>query len=153
MWIVVQVLVSVSKTSPIILYLRDVDKLLCRSQRMYVLFPKMLMKLSGSVMILGSHISNPGDDYREIDERLTSVFSYNIEIKAPEDESHHVSWKSQLEEDMKMIQYQDNRNHITEVLAVNDLDCDDLGSICLADTMIISNYIEEIGVCAISLTN
>lgn len=92
---------------------------------MYVLFQKMLKKLSGSVMILSSHISDPGDDYREVDEGLTSVFSYTIEIKAPEDESHHVSWKSQLEEDMKMIQYQDNRNHIIEVLAENDLDCDD----------------------------
>ncbi|KAK1381726.1 transitional endoplasmic reticulum ATPase-like [Heracleum sosnowskyi] len=145
-----KVLISISKTNPIILYLRDVDKLLCRSQRMYVLFQKMLKKLSGSVMILGSHISDPGDDYSKVDERLTSVFSYTIEIKAPEDEYQHVSWKSQLEEDMKMIQYQDNRNHITEVLAANDLDCDDLGSICLADTMIISNYIEEIVVSAIS---
>ncbi|CAL5337565.1 unnamed protein product [Camellia sinensis] len=68
----------------------------------------------------------------------------------PEDETHLVSWKSQLEEDMKMIQYQDNKNHIIEVLAANDLDCDDLGSICAADTMVLGNYIEEIVVSAVS---
>ncbi|XP_028071575.1 uncharacterized protein LOC114273938 [Camellia sinensis] len=68
----------------------------------------------------------------------------------PEDETHLVSWKSQLEEDMKMIQYQDNKNHIIEVLAANDLDCHDLGSIYAADTMVLGNYIEEIVVSAVS---
>lgn len=145
-----QVLVYVSKTSPIVLYLRDVDKFLSRSQRIYNLFHKMLKKLSGSVLILGSRILDPGNDYREVDEKLSALFPYNIEIRPPEDESHLVSWKCQLEEDMKMIQVQDNKNHITEVLSSNDLDCDDLDSICVADTMVLSNYIEEIVVSAIS---
>lgn len=145
-----QVLVFVSKTYPIVLYLRDVDKLLCRSQRIYKLFQKMLEKLSGPVLILGSRVLDSGDDYREVDEKLGSVFPYNIEIKPPEDESHLISWKSILEEDMKKIQVQDNKNHIMEVLAANDLDCDDLDSICVGDTMVLSNYIEEIVVSAIS---
>lgn len=151
----IQVLAKVSKTSPIILYLRDVEQFLCRSQRMYTLFQKMLKQLPGSVLILGSRIVDPENDYRLVDEKISSVFHYNIEIRPPEDKTHLVSWKSQLEEDMKMIQYQDNRNHISEVLAANDLDCDDLGSICLADTIVLSDYIEEIVVSAISyhLTN
>lgn len=145
-----QVLVFVSKTYPIILYLRDVDRLLHRSQRIYKLFQKMLEKLSGPVLILGSRVLDSDNDYREVDEKLGSVFPYNIEIRPPEDESHLISWKSTLEEDMKKIQVQDNRNHIIEVLAANDLDCDDLDSICVADTMVLSNYIEEIVVSAIS---
>lgn len=110
----------------------------------------MLKKLSGSILILGSKIVAPENDYRLVDEKVSSVFSYNIEIRPPEDENHLVSWKSQLEEDMKMIQYQDNRNHIIEVLSANDLDCEDLGSICLDDTLVLSNFIEEIVVSAIS---
>ncbi|KAL3844534.1 hypothetical protein ACJIZ3_001937 [Penstemon smallii] len=145
-----KVLVKVSKVSPVVLYLRDVENLLCRSQRVYILFQKMLKKLSGSILILGSRIVDPENDYRLVDEKISSVFPYNIEIRPPEDENHLVSWKSQLEEDMKMIQYQDNRNHISEVLAANDLDCDDLGSICLADTIVLGDYIEEIVVSAIS---
>lgn len=144
------VLVSVSKTSPIVLYLRDVEKLVFRSQRIYALFQKMLKKLSGPVLILGSRMVDPENDYEEVDERLAALFPYNIEVKPPEDENHLVSWKTQLEADMKMIQSQDNKNHITEVLSANDLECDDLGSICLADAMILSNYIEEIVVSAIS---
>ncbi|KAL6971985.1 hypothetical protein U1Q18_031668 [Sarracenia purpurea var. burkii] len=85
-----------------------------------------------------------------MEERLALLFPYDIEIKPPEDETHLVSWKSQLEEDMKVIQFQDNKNHIAEVLAANDLECDDLGSICHADTMVLSNYIEEIVVSAVS---
>ncbi|XP_043716106.1 uncharacterized protein LOC122664377 isoform X2 [Telopea speciosissima] len=145
-----KVLVSLSKTSPLVLYVRDVENLIFRSQRIYTLFQKMLNKLSGSVLILGSRMLDPGNDYGEVDERLTLLFPYNIVIRPPEDETHLVNWKSQLEEDMKMIQFQDNRNHIIEVLASNDLDCDDLGSICLADTMVLGKYIEEIVVSAIS---
>lgn len=145
-----QVLVFVSSTSPIVLYIRDVDKLLSRSQRIYNLFQKMLKKLSGAVLILGSRVVDLGSDNREVEERLTALFPYNIEIRPPENESHLVSWKTQLEEDMRMIQVQDNKNHIMEVLSANDLDCDDLGSICIADTIDLSNYIEEIVVSAVS---
>ncbi|XP_020204661.1 uncharacterized protein LOC109789991 [Cajanus cajan] len=145
-----KVLLYVSKTYPIILYLRDADKLLDRSQRIYKLFQTMLNKLSGPILILGSRVLDSGSDYRELDDRLNSLFPYNIEIRPPEDESYLVSWKAQFEEEMKMIQIQDNRNHIMEVLAANDLDCDDLDSICVSDTMVLSNNIEEIIVSAIS---
>ncbi|GMY07347.1 putative aaa domain-containing protein c24b10.10c [Fagus crenata] len=145
-----KVLVSMSESGSIILYLRDVEKLLLQSQRFYKFFNKLLNKLSGSVLILGSRMLDPEDDCREVDERLTLLFPYDIEIRPPEDETHLVSWREQLEEDMKVIQFQDNKNHISEVLAENDLECDDLGSICRADTMVLSNYIEEIVVSAIS---
>ncbi|XVF53495.1 hypothetical protein PTKIN_Ptkin05aG0103700 [Pterospermum kingtungense] len=145
-----KVLVSVSETGCIILYLRDVEKLLLQSQSLYNLFQKLLNKLPGSVLILGSRMLDPEDDFREVDERLSVLFPYNIEIKPPEDETRLDSWKTKLEEDMKKLQIQDNRNHIAEVLAANDLECHDLGSICQADTMVLSNYIEEIVVSAIS---
>ena len=145
-----QVLASVSERNSIILYLRDAEKLLLQSQRMYTLFEKMLKKLSGNVLILGSRMLDQEDDCREVDERLALLFPYNIEIKPPEDETHLVSWKAQLEEDMKKIQIQDTKNHIAEVLAANDIECDDLSSVCHADTMVLSNYIEEIVVSAIS---
>lgn len=134
-----KVLLSVSKTYPIVLYLRDVDRLLSRSQKIYNMFQKMLKRLSGPILILGSRVLDSGNEFEELDEKLTVLFPYDIEIRPPEDESHLVSWKSQLEEDMKMIQVQDNKNHITEVLAANDLDCDDLDSICVEDTMVLSN--------------
>ncbi|XP_058184074.1 uncharacterized protein LOC131301704 isoform X2 [Rhododendron vialii] len=145
-----KVLVAVSETSSIILYIRDVESLLLQSQRLYQLFERMLKKLSGSILILGSRMLDPENDCGEVDERLGLLFPYNIEIKPPEDETHLVSWKAQLEEDMKSMQFRDNKNHIAEVLSANDLECDDLGSICHADTMVLSNYIEEIVVSAIS---
>ncbi|RDX79106.1 hypothetical protein CR513_40508, partial [Mucuna pruriens] len=70
-------------------------------------------KLSGSVLILGSQILDSEDDCK-VEERLTALFPYNIDIKAPDDETHLGSWKGQLEEDMKVIQFQDNINHIAE---------------------------------------
>ncbi|XP_024003729.1 spastin [Eutrema salsugineum] len=146
-----KVLAYVSKANPIVLYLRDIENLLFRSQRTYNLFQKLLQKLSGPVLILGSRIVDlSNEDAHEIDEKLTAVFPYNIDIRPPEDENHLVSWKSQLERDMNMIQTQDNRNHIMEVLSENDLICDDLESISFEDTKVLSNYIEEIVVSALS---
>ncbi|CAA7053806.1 unnamed protein product [Microthlaspi erraticum] len=146
-----KVLAYVSKANPIVLYLRDIENLLFRSQRTYNLFQKLLQKLSGPVLILGSRIVDlSSEDAHEIDEKLSAVFPYNIDIRPPDDEGHLVSWKSQLERDMNMIQTQDNRNHIMEVLSENDLICDDLESISFEDTKVLSNYIEEIVVSALS---
>lgn len=145
-----KILHKVSKKSPIVLYIRDVEKFLHKSPKMYLLFEKLLTKLEGPVLLLGSRIVDMDFDDDELDDRLSALFPYNIDIKPPENENCLVSWNSQLEEDMKIIQFQDNRNHITEVLAENDLECLDLGSICLSDTMGLSKYIEEIVVSAVS---
>ncbi|GAV85095.1 LOW QUALITY PROTEIN: AAA domain-containing protein, partial [Cephalotus follicularis] len=145
-----KVLSYVSKTTPIVLYLRDVKRLLLRSQRIHNLFHKMLKKLSGSVLILGSQIVDQDSDYREVDEKLAALFPHSVAISPREDKNHLVSWKSQMEEGMKKIEAQDNRNRVMEVLSANDLDCDDLDSICTTDAMALSNYIEEIVVSAIS---
>ncbi|WOG90817.1 hypothetical protein DCAR_0310063 [Daucus carota subsp. sativus] len=145
-----KVLVSVSNNRAVVLYIRDVEKLLLQSPRLYNLFDKMLKKLSGPVLLLGSRMLESDDDSSEIDERLTYLFPYTIEIKPPEDEGRLRSWKTQLEEDLKTIQAQDNKNHIAEVLAANDLECDDLNTICQADAIVLGNYIEEIVVAAIS---
>nr|VDD50004.1 unnamed protein product [Brassica oleracea] len=144
-----KVLVSVSETNPIIIYLRDVEKLI-QSERFYTLFQRLLTKLSGPVLLLGSRLLEPEDDCQEVGEGISALFPYNIEIRPPEDESQLMSWKTRFEDDMKLIQFQDNKNHIAEVLAANDLECDDLGSICHADTIFLSSHIEEIVVSAIS---
>ncbi|KAK9059314.1 hypothetical protein SSX86_021933 [Deinandra increscens subsp. villosa] len=145
-----KVLTNTSNNSPIVLYLRDVEKFLGKSQRINTLFQKMLKKLSGPILIIGSQVATLDTYYNVVDERITSVFPYTIDIKPPEQEDHLVSWKNQLQEDMKMIQFQDNRNHISEVLAANDLECDDLASICVSDTIVLSKYIDEVVVSAIS---
>lgn len=143
-------MISVAESDPIVLYIRDVDHFLHRSQRTYSMFQKMLAKLSGQVLILGSRLLNSDAEYSDVDDRVSSLFPYHVDIKPPQEEIHLNGWKTQMEEDARKIEIQDNRNHIVEVLSANDLDCDDLSSICQADTMVLSNYIEEIIVSAVS---
>uniref|UniRef100_A0A8R7P851 DUF7751 domain-containing protein n=2 Tax=Triticum urartu TaxID=4572 RepID=A0A8R7P851_TRIUA len=145
-----KVMISVAESDPIILYIRDVDHFLHRSQRTYSMFQRMLAKLSGQVLILGSRLLNSDAEYSDVDDRVSTLFPYHVDIKPPQEEIHLNGWKTQMEEDARKIQIQDNRNHIVEVLSANDLDCDDLSSICQADTMVLSNYIEEIIVSAVS---
>ncbi|KAF2535514.1 hypothetical protein F2Q68_00021858 [Brassica cretica] len=42
--------------------------------------------------------------------RLLACFPYNIEIRPPLDKSQLLSWKNRLEDDMKMVQFKDNKN-------------------------------------------
>ncbi|CAH8333999.1 unnamed protein product [Eruca vesicaria subsp. sativa] len=143
-----KVLVSVSDKNPLIIYLRDVEKLL-ESERFYKLFQRLLNNLSGPVLILGSRVLESEYDYQKVSEGTSALFPYNIAIRPPEDESQLLSWKGRLEDDMKMNMFQDNKNHIADVLAANDIQCDDLASICHADTMCLRNHIEEVVVSAI----
>ncbi|CAF1857087.1 unnamed protein product [Brassica napus] len=87
----------------------DVEKLL-ESERFYKLFQILLNKISGPVLILGSRVLVPEDDIQEVDEGVSTLFPYNIEIRPPEDESQLLSWKNRLEDDMKMVKFQDNKN-------------------------------------------
>nr|GEX32615.1 P-loop containing nucleoside triphosphate hydrolases superfamily protein [Tanacetum cinerariifolium] len=144
-----KVLMSFSETNGIILYIKDIERFLY-SPRAYKLFDKMLKRLSGSTLVIGSRMSEKHDQIGEVCEKTDSLFPYNIDIKPPEDESLLIDWKAQLEKQTKKFQFQDNKNHIAEVLAENDLECDDLGAICHADTIFISNYIQEIVITAIS---
>ena len=141
-------MVSVSEEHSIILYIRDVAKVL-QSDRFHEFFQKMLDKLSGSVLILGSYTWDVDED-DEGDQRETQLFPYVIEVQEPDDEAHRVSWDAQLEEEKTTIEFQEKKNQIAEVLAANDLDCDDLGSICHADCEILSKYVQEIVLSALS---
>ncbi|GJS26014.1 hypothetical protein Tco_0486634 [Tanacetum coccineum] len=95
-----KVLTNTANNSPIVLYLRDVEKFLGRSQRINTLFQKMLKKISGPILILGSRVADFDKDYNLVDERVTTVFPYTIDIKPPEEENHLVNWKNQLQEDV-----------------------------------------------------
>ncbi|KAK7343715.1 hypothetical protein VNO77_12692 [Canavalia gladiata] len=146
-----KVLVSISETGPVILYVKDVDKVFLRSSRLHNLFQKLISKLSGPVLILGSQSFSSEDYCTQDDEKLTMLFPYHVEIEPPQDETHLGIWKTKLEvENKKTIQFQDDINHIAEVLAASDIDCDDLDSIDQADAMLLSNYIEDLVKLAIS---
>ncbi|KAL0864817.1 hypothetical protein Bca101_043935 [Brassica carinata] len=103
-----KVVVSIRK-NPLIIYLRDVEKLL-ESEIFYKLFQILLNKISGPVLILGSRVLVTEDDIQEVGEGVSALFLYSIEIRQPEDESQLLILKNRLEDDMKMVQFQDNKN-------------------------------------------
>ncbi|KAL3693907.1 hypothetical protein R1sor_007558 [Riccia sorocarpa] len=146
-----KVLASLSEGSPVVVYLRDVENFFFKGPRMYSLFLTKMRKLRGPIMILGSRIkSAEAHDNTELSEKLAVLFRYKINVKPPEDHVRLVSWKSQVEEDMKAIQAQDNRNRIIEVLCANNLECDDIMSVGFSDTQILSSCIEEVVMAALS---
>ena len=50
------------------------------------MFQKMLAKLSGQVLILGSRLLSCDADNRDVDERVSTLFPYHVDIKPPEED-------------------------------------------------------------------
>ncbi|GAU32331.1 hypothetical protein TSUD_43730 [Trifolium subterraneum] len=105
--------------------------------------------IRGSVFVLGSRQYGLKDQFTKTDEKLTMLFPYYIDIKLPLDEAHIKIWKSQLKEATKKTQLKDYTIRVAEVLAANDLDCDDLDTINHTDMMLLSKHTEEIVALAI----
>ncbi|XP_058775372.1 uncharacterized protein LOC131649633 [Vicia villosa] len=139
-----KVLVSISQTDSVILYIKNVEKIFLRSPRMYSFFKKLFDKISGPVLILGSRSDDLKDDCTEVNEKLTMLFPYNIEIKPPQDKAHLKIWTEQLKKAMEKTSLEDKTTRIAEVFATNDIDCTVLDSISRSDMMLLSKHTEEI---------
>jgi hypothetical protein len=72
-----------------------------------------------------------------IEMRMREFIPYHLEVKPPENKTHIHYWKRQIEEDIEIRKIRDNRNNIKEVLSANNLDHDDLSSICAIDSQIL----------------
>jgi hypothetical protein len=70
-----QVVVSVSECGLVILYIRGVDMFLGNLERTCSLFKKILNKLSGCVLIIGSQFINGDEDSNDvIDKDVSDLF-------------------------------------------------------------------------------
>ncbi|XP_062206156.1 peroxisomal ATPase PEX6-like isoform X2 [Phragmites australis] len=145
-----KIIVSVSECSPVILYIRDVNLFLDSSERAYSMFQKMLNKLSGRVLIIGSYFLNADQDSDDVDEDVSDLFPYILETKPPKEEDHLEKWKTQMESDMAKIQSEMFINYVTEILSANNLECGDFSSVSPDDYVAITNYINEIMAPAVS---
>uniref|UniRef100_A0A0D9V331 AAA+ ATPase domain-containing protein n=1 Tax=Leersia perrieri TaxID=77586 RepID=A0A0D9V331_9ORYZ len=140
-----KIIVSASEISPVILYIRDVVELLGGSEKTYCMFQKMLNKLSGRVVVIGSQFLDSDQDRDDIDEPVCALFPCILETKPPKEKELLEKWKTQMEEDSKNTHNQLVQSYIAEVLSENSLECEDLSSINADDDFkIIVHYLEEI---------
>ncbi|KAF0923502.1 hypothetical protein E2562_006389, partial [Oryza meyeriana var. granulata] len=146
-----KIIVSASEISPVILYVRDVDDLLGSSQKTYCMFQKMLKKLSGRIIVIGSQFLVSDEDRDHVEESVCALFPCILETKPPKEKTLLEKWKTQMEEDSNNDTNRMIRNYIAEVLSENSLECEDLSSINADDDFkIIVNYIEKIIAPAVS---
>ncbi|KAI5400322.1 hypothetical protein KIW84_065273 [Lathyrus oleraceus] len=139
-----KVLVSILETGSVILYIKNAEKIFLRSPRIYSLFKILFDKLSGPVLILGSRSDDLKDDSTKVNEKLTMLFPYHIEIKPPQDMTHLKIWTEQQKKAMEKTSLEDKTARVAEVFATNGIDCNVLDSISSTDMMILSNHTEEI---------
>ena len=145
-----QVIVSISECSPVILFVKDVNHLLGSSPRAYYLFKKMLKKLSGRVLVIGSHFVSDDEDSSDVDEDVTELFPYILETKPPKEEAHLQTWKTQMENDIAKVVNETFVAHTEGVLSAYNLECSDLSSIPRDDYLAIGKYLKHIIAPAVS---
>ncbi|RLN21792.1 ribosome biogenesis ATPase RIX7-like [Panicum miliaceum] len=145
-----KVIVSVSECSPVILYVKEVNELLGSSPRAYSLFKKMLNKLSGRVLVIGSHFVSADQDSSDFDEDVTELFPYILETKPPKEEAHLQTWNTQMENDIAKAANETFITHTEGVLSSYNLECGDLSSIPPDDYLAIGKYLAHIIAPAVS---
>lgn len=138
-----QVIVSVSECSPVILYIRDVNMFLENSERAYSMFQKMLNKLPGRVLIIGSHFLTGGND-TSVRKDVSDLFPYILETKAPKGKAEYEKWKTQMETDAAKIKTDTFVKLVTDVLSANRLECEDLSSLSLDEMGPIQTHLFDI---------
>ncbi|KAM0843251.1 hypothetical protein ACQ4PT_057839 [Festuca glaucescens] len=146
-----KIITSISESSPVIIYIRDVNLLLGVSDKAHSMFKKMLSKLSRKVLIVGSHYLKSDEDSYYVDDDVSDLFPFILETKPPKENTQLVKWKTQMEEDTRKTLSQVLTNVVAEGLSANSLECDDLDSLDPDDDFkAIANYLEEIMAPAVS---
>ncbi|KAF3535671.1 hypothetical protein F2Q69_00023713 [Brassica cretica] len=98
--------------------------------------PYSLEQVLCPVLILGSRVLVPEDDIQEVGEGVSALLPYNIEIRLPEDESQLLSQKNRLEGDMKMVQFEGNKNQ--SIPHEPQYHC--IFAVCMFDTVALACY-------------
>jgi hypothetical protein len=99
-------------------------------QREHVLCSrKLLNKLSGCVLIIGSQFLDGDEDIDDVDKDVRDLFPYILQTKPPKEEARFQKWKTQMETDLAKARTDLFVKLVTEVLSANRLDCDDLSSV------------------------
>jgi hypothetical protein len=99
-------------------------------QREHVLCSrKLLNKLSGRVLIIGSQFLDGDEDIDDVDKDVRDLFPYILQTKPPKEEARFQKWKTQMETDLAKARTDLFVKLVTEVLSANRLDCDDLSSV------------------------
>ncbi|CAL4948651.1 unnamed protein product [Urochloa decumbens] len=134
----------VSECSPIIVYISQVNELLGSSPKAHSLFKKMLSKLSGRVLIIGSHFLNGDQDSDDVGESVKELFPYILETKAPKEEAHLQKWKTQMESDLEKAKDEKFKTQAEGILAAKNVECGDLSSIPRDEYLVMGKHLEDI---------
>ncbi|KAL0371434.1 UNVERIFIED_CONTAM: Spastin [Sesamum angustifolium] len=126
-----------SKSAPLILFLKDIEKCLVGNPEAYAAFKIKLETLPENVVVIASHTqtdsrkekSHPGG-------LLFTKFGSNqtalLDLAFP-DEAVLVDWKQKLDRDTETLKSQSNIGSIRSVLKRTGLDCPDLETLSIKD--------------------
>ncbi|XP_042516828.1 uncharacterized protein LOC122091073 isoform X2 [Macadamia integrifolia] len=139
---------SESKSGPLILFIKDIEKSIAVNPEAYANLKSKLENLPENVVVICSHTqmdnrkekNNFGKlyarskDIPKVMKQLIRLFPNKVTIQLPqEDETLLLNWKRKLDNDVEILKAQSNIVSIRSVLNENGLECPDLEIICIKD--------------------
>ncbi|KAL2556690.1 AAA-type ATPase family protein [Forsythia ovata] len=152
-----------SKSSPLILFVKDIEKSMVANPEAYVDFKNKLETLPENVVVVASHTQTdnqkeksqilgllfgkfgsnlPSEETPKKD--LSHLFPNKVMLQIPQDGTALLNWKQQLDRDIKTMQFQSNVDSILSVLNRNGLVCPDLENLCIKDQALTSESVEQV---------
>ncbi|RLN29093.1 uncharacterized protein C2845_PM05G15580 [Panicum miliaceum] len=151
----IEVISEESKSSNLIVLLKDVDSL-AKSRELYA---SLRSELPRGVLIIGSHTQADrrndqktlGTGLHEISrsatksvEHLNNLFPNKICIKLPEDEAQLSDLKKQLERDTETLKAKANVLNICKFLTSREIECNDLQELSIKDRLLTNEDVDKI---------
>ncbi|KAL0389623.1 UNVERIFIED_CONTAM: ATPase family AAA domain-containing protein 1 [Sesamum calycinum] len=147
-----------SKSAPLILFLKDIEKCLVGNPEAYAAFKIKLETLPENVVVIASHTQTDSrkekDNFGRLHDRsketpktmkqLSRLFPNKVTIQIPQDEAVLVDWKQKLDRDTETLKSQSNIGSIRSVLKRTGLDCPDLETLSIKDQALTNESVEKI---------
>ncbi|XP_048442588.1 spastin-like isoform X2 [Pyrus x bretschneideri] len=154
-----EVATNESKSLPLIVFLKDIEKVMAGNPDAYSVLKSKLANLPENVVVIGSHTQldnrkekdNLGgrlhDRSKETSKTMKQVQLSRIfpnKVIMPQDEALLSDWKQQFERDVETLKSQSNIVTIRSVLNRVSVDCPDLESLCIKDLALTTESVDKV---------
>ncbi|KAF3598204.1 hypothetical protein DY000_02027264 [Brassica cretica] len=138
-----EVVRDVSRSCPLVLFLKDAEKFDTGRQAPVSTKRLPLPLLLESTVSINSQ-QNIGRQVPEAAKRLTKLFENDVSIECPQDENLLTVWNNQLDRDSEILQMRANTKQLHMMLRRSGFVCDGFDKLCLKDLKIDTDDAEKI---------
>ncbi|KAB2609589.1 cell division control protein 48 E-like [Pyrus ussuriensis x Pyrus communis] len=140
-----QVATNESKSLPLIVFLKDIEKVMAGNPNAYSVLKSKLSNLPENVVDnLGGRLHDRSKETSKTMKQVQLSRIFPNKVTMPQDEALLSDWKQQSERDVETLKSQSNIVTIRSVLNRVSVDCPDLESLCIKDLVLTTESVDKV---------